>query len=51
MVRGLTWQYGRHDKQVIGRANIAIERATSKAKIVVISKVMVILPKIPFARR
>ena len=39
MVRGLTWQYGRHDKQVVGRANIAIERATSKAKIEVISRV------------
>ena len=39
MVRGLTWQYGRHDKQVVGRANIAIERTTSKAKIEVISRV------------
>ena len=39
MVRGLAWQYGRHDKQVVGRSNIAIERATSKAKIEVISRV------------
>ena len=39
MVRGLTWKYGRHDKQVVGRTNIAIERATSKAKIEVISRV------------
>ena len=39
MVRGLTWQYGRHDKQVVGRASIVIERAKSKAKIEVISRV------------
>ena len=39
MVRGLTLKYGRHDKQVVGRVNIAIERATSKAKIDVISRV------------
>ena len=39
MVRGLTWQYGRHDKQVVGSTNIAIERTTSKAKTEVISRV------------
>ena len=39
MVRGLTWQYGRHGKQVVGSASIAIERTTSKAKIEVISRV------------
>ena len=34
----MTWQYGRHDKHVVDRANIAIEQATSKAKIEVISR-------------
>ena len=38
MVRGLTWQYGRHDKLVVGSTNRAIERTTSKAKIEVISR-------------
>ena len=39
MVRVLTWQYGRHDKQVVGSASIEIERTTSTAKIEVISRV------------
>ena len=39
-VRGLTWQFGRHDKKVVGiSTGIAKERASSKAKIVVISRV------------
>ena len=43
MVRVFAWQYGRHDKQVVGSTSIEIERTTSKAKISDI-KGMVILP-------
>ena len=39
MVRGLTWQYGRHDIASGRYRGIAKERTTSKAKIEVISRV------------
>ena len=40
-VRGLTWQFGRHDKQVVGIVALAWQKSeqTSIAKIVVISRV------------
>ena len=39
MVRGLTWQYGRHDIASGRQRIMAIERTTSKSKIEVISRV------------
>ena len=40
-VRGLTWQFGRHDKQMVGIVALAKQKSeqTSIAKIVVISRV------------
>ena len=40
-VRGLTWNFGRHDQQVVGIVAVAKQKSeqTSIAKIVVISRV------------
>ena len=51
MVRGLTWQYGRHDIASGRERSMAIERTTSKAKVEVISRVWsACLPEIFYSK-